>query len=228
MKLFDKPLNFSKYFKHVVDWNATARNGQHDFSEKAMDFQLSLVEEEIEGKDELLDGYKKLDKVMVLDGLCDVFVTASYLYFQEQGDKDWNPHIEIKMPLESIDYLGQLQYSLKSLESGKAILKDVCALLYQFDGCVTKALDEVLASNDSKFPKVFTLKDMDIFYDHNGNETDPEVECRQIERRSEGRYTGVSYIIVGEGEERRFIFKSDKGKIVKPASFFEPDLAKYC
>lgn len=226
MNLFAKPLDFTRYFNHVVEWNATARKGVHDFSQEAMDFQLSLVQEEVEGENELLEGYENVNKVMVLDGLCDTFVTASYLYFQERkGDAG---DIIIPVPSASIDYLTQLQYSLKGLKSGREILKDVCALLYQFDGCVTKALTEVLASNDSKFPKVFTLSGMDIFYDHNGNETDPEVECRQIEQRSEGRYTGVNYIIVGEGNERRFIFKSDKGKIVKPSSFFEPNLAKYC
>lgn len=224
MNLFAKPLDFTRYFNRVVEWNATARNGEHDFSTQAMDFQLTLVEEEAE---ELVEAYKDLDKVMALDALCDVFVTASYLYFQERKGQT-GELIAIPAPAASIDYATQLNYSLKGLKSGREVLKDVCALLYQFDGCVTKALDEVLASNDSKFPKVFTFQDMDIFYDHNGNETDPEVECRQIERRSEGRYTGVTYIIVGEGDDRRFIFKSDKGKIVKPASFFEPDLAKYC
>lgn len=224
MTLFSKPLDFTPYFNRVVEWNATARNGKHDFSTQASDFQLTLVEEEYE---ELLEAYDTNDKVLALDALCDVFVTASYLYYQERQGQT-GESIAIPAPAASINYATQLNYSLKGLKSGREALKDVCALLYQFDGCVTKALTEVLSSNDSKFPKVFTFQGMDIFYDHNGNETDPEVECRQIERRSEGRYTGVNYIIVGEGDNRRFIFKSDKGKIVKPASFFEPNLKQFC
>jgi hypothetical protein len=230
---FYKPLDFTKYFERVVDWNATARNGKHDFSQKAKDFQLTLVQEEIK---EFFDAVETNNKVLALDGLCDTFVTASYLYFQQKGGENIKPLI-IKSPNDNIDYVRSLKLSMQTLEIGFPgpegldaldVLKTTCTLLYNFDGCTTKALEEVLDSNDSKFPKVYNVKGMDIFYDLNGNETDPEVECRQIERRSEGRYAGVNYIIVGEGSDRRFIFKSDKGKIVKPYSFFEPNLAQFC
>lgn len=223
--LFSKPLDFTEYFNRVVQWNAIARGGVHVFSEEVEDFQLTLVQEEAE---ELVEAYEEGDKVKALDALCDVFVTAAYLAFLQGQDKNWKAKIVISVPSASIDYARQLHYSWEALKNGRAALNDVCALLYQFDGCVTKALEEVLSSNDSKFPNVHTIQGIDVFYDSNGNETDPEVECRQIERRSEGRYTGVTYTIVGEGDERSFIFKSDKGKIVKPSSFWEPNLEQFC
>lgn len=226
--LFNKSLDFTEQFTRVVEWNALARNGQHDFSEAAMDFQYSLVGEEIEGKDEMLDGYKNNDKKMYLDGLCDTFVTSAYLYFQEIADKNWKPELTISMPSPSVDYLKQLQYSYKAIVSGALTLKDACALLFLFDGCSSEALNEVLNSNDSKFPPVLTDEKGEYFLDVQGKRKDPKRECKAIEKRSEARYEGVTYSIVGEGDNRKFIFKSNKGKIVKPCSFFEPNLSQFC
>lgn len=228
--LFSKPLNFSEYFEHVVNWNLIARNGVHDFSESTDSFQLELVVEEA---NELFEAYEKADKVMALDGLCDIFVTAAYKTFLEKGDKNWKPEIIISMPSASIDYAKQLKYSLYGLKEGRAVLNDVCALLYQFDGFVTGALSEVLASNDSKFPKVSVdpqngVEGVCVPTEGNPEYHTPEDMCSWIERKSKGRYTGVGYIIVGEGNDRRYVFKSDKGKIVKPATFFEPNLSQYC
>lgn len=226
MTLFCKPLDFTPFFNRVVSWNATARNGEHDFSTKAKDFQLSLVLEEYEGEDELLDGYNTLNKAMVLDALCDVFVTASYLYYQQaEGKVD---SVIIPVPDTNFDYVFSLSNSIKGTYSGKDAVMNACALLYMFDGNSTKGLIEVLNSNDSKFPEVVNKDGVKLFYDRHGYEVDPDVECRQIEARNAGRYTGVSYIIVQDNGVERFIFKSDKGKIVKPSSFFEPDLEKYC
>lgn len=227
MNLFAKPLDFTRYFNRVVEWNAIARNGEHDFSEEAKAFQLTLVNEEFSGKDELVDGYNTLNKEMVLDALCDIFVTSAYLYFQE-CEGNVLSQIEIAAPSSSIDYFNQLKYSIEGLGSGRETVKDVCALLYQFDGCVTKALDEVLNSNDSKFPKFGHGLDGEPVFYVNGLPVSAQQECKDIEERSDGRYTGVTYSVVGEGDDKKFIFKSDKGKIVKPCSFFEPNLSKFC
>lgn len=226
MTQFCKPIDYTPFFNRVVAWNATARNGQHDFSEVAQAFQLSLVLEEFEGENELMDGYNTQNKAMVLDALCDVFVTASYLHYQQAEGKVNN--VVIPVPDTNFDYVFSLSNSIKGTYSGKDAVMNACALLYMFDGNSTKGLIEVLNSNDSKFPEVVNKDGMKLFYDVNGYEVDPEVECRQIEARNAGRYTGVSYIIVQDNGVERFIFKSDKGKIVKPSSFFEPDLEKYC
>lgn len=226
MTQFCKPLDYTPFFNRVVAWNATARNGQHDFSQEAKDFQLSLVLEEYEGEDELLDGYKTSNKAMVLDALCDVFVTASYFYYQQKGGDV--SELKFHAPDANFDYVFSLECALKGTHNGYEALLSACSLLYMFDGNSTKGLIEVLDSNDSKFPEVITKDGMKVFYDVNGYEVDPEVECRQIETRNAGRYTGVSYIIINDNGTERFIFKSDKGKIVKPSSFFEPDLEKYC
>lgn len=226
MTQFCKPTDYTPFFNRVIAWNATARNGQHDFSQEAQDFQLSLVLEEFEGEDELMDGYNTRNKAMVLDALCDVFVTAAYLQFQQaNGNVD---RLVLPTPDPNFDYVFSLSTSIKGLKSGEEAVRSVSALLYMFDGNSTKGLTEVLNSNDSKFPEVVNKDGMKLFYDVNGYEVDPEVECRQIEARNAGRYTGVSYIIVQDNGVERFIFKSDKGKIVKPSSFFEPDLQKYC
>jgi hypothetical protein len=79
---------------------------------------------------------------------------------------------------------------------------------------VEGAFKEVAASNLSKFIKVsgeLTLDQMAQFDD----------ECKEIE--SQGHYSGVTWSRKGD----YVVFTDGNGKIVKPSSYFEPDLEKF-
>lgn len=215
-----KPVDFSPYFKRVVAWNATAREGKHDFSDDTLDLQYKLVNEEVNELEKAID---LSDKVEVLDALCDIFVVGSYFHFlQHKGElKDFS--FTILNPLSGIDYYTSLIYDFKTLENGLMLTQDVCALLYQFDGFYTKALTEVLDSNDSKFPEL----------SHFGKQKSKREaklleECKAIEEKSkdreEGAYTGVTYRICGD----KVVFLDSNGKIMKPSTFKKPNLKPFC
>lgn len=211
-----KSLDYSKYFKAVVEWNATARGGKHDFSDETLLLQKKLVQEEI---DELELAVIQKDKVEVLDALCDIFVVGSYYYYlQSQGDiKD--PSFNILTPLSGIDYYTSLIFDFKTLDNGFMLTQDVCALLYQFDGFSSAGLNAVLESNDSKFPDV-----NDFGKQKNKREEKLKYECKAIEERSEGRYTGITYEILGN----KVVFLDSNLKIMKPSTFKPVNLKPFC
>lgn len=211
---FMKSFDFTKPFQQVVEWNAIARNGKHDFSEEAIDFQYTLIEEEF--KELMDDGIKKKNKKEVLDALCDLFVVGSYHAYQINKGK--MNSCEISCLLKT-DYLDTLEYDVKHTKSSVLILEDVMVLLYQFGGDTEGALQEVIRSNYTKFPTKEELKA------HYGklNEEKLQEECKRIETSSEGRYTGVTYKKV----KGHYVFLSDKGKILKPITFESPNLTPY-
>lgn len=226
--MFSKSLDFSNDFIHVVNWNAIARNCKHDFKKQTIDNQLIFVKEEM--TEMIEDGIAKEDKVMYLDGLCDMFVTGAYWYFLQNEGKPKNFSLDLATlgSLESIDWVTAVKHDF-SQDSSFMFLQSTCVLLYKFNGNSEAALKEVLASNDSKFPYAKTINGFKVYIDRNGNEVDPEVECRQIELRFKGKHTGVHYEIVKDFEKKeRFIFWNDKSKVVKPSSFFEPNLKQFC
>lgn len=211
-----KPLDFSKYFKRVVEWNATARGGKHDFSDKTLNKQKELVAEEIK---ELKEAIDISDTVEVLDALCDIFVVASYYHFLQMNGELKDLSLKILTPLSGIDYYTSMIYDFETLDNGLMVTSDVCALLYQFNGFATAALEEVLSSNDSKFPKVEKFGKQKV-----KRELALNNECAMIETRSEGRYSGVKWEIRGD----RVVFLDDTGKIMKPFTFKSPNLKPFC
>lgn len=212
-----KSLDYSKYFKAVVEWNATARGGKHDFSDETLLLQKKLVQEEI---DELELAIIQSDKVEVLDALCDIFVVGSYYYYlQAQGDIKDPSFFSILTPLSGIDYYTSLIFDFKTLDNGFMLTQDVCALLYQFDGFSSAGLNAVMESNDSKFP------DVSVFgKQKNKREEKLKEECKAIEERSEGRYTDVKYSIRGN----KVVFLDSNKKIMKPSSFKPVNLKLFC
>lgn len=80
------------------------------------------------------------------------------------------------------------------------------------DEIFNNAFNAVMESNYSKFP---LIEEIDS----------PEQECKDIEERSNGRYTGVTFKTVEDNEgNKRYVFKDSNGKIVKPKTYKEPVL----
>lgn len=212
--------NFKPYIDHVINWNGIFRNHVHSFDEATIAFQKSLVKEEL---DELAEAIAKNDRVEALDALIDIFVTCSYWAFLEN---EQIPSADVS------DFIVGNSLNFEDLHNahkyGKPnmLLVMTCDLLYNFDGALHKSMMEVLNSNDSKFPQVIEVDGLKVFM-VDGLEFDPQEECKMIELRSKSRYTGVTYKIVKDGDEERFVFFSDKGKILKPCTFKEPNLKQY-
>lgn len=204
--------DFTWAFSRVVEWNKVARDGKHIFDDKTISFQKKLVEEETK---ELFDAIDAKDKVEALDALCDMFVVGSYWYFLQNKDNKPSSYIA-SIPLHGVDYVKAAKFDIEQ-DSSYLFMMSVTSMLLKFEGNVKGALEEVLSSNDSKFPLV---QDSDAL-------ASPEDTCRWIESENEGRYTGVTAKIIGKGKDKRYVFLDSNGKIMKPKTFFKPDLTKF-
>lgn len=80
------------------------------------------------------------------------------------------------------------------------------------DEIFSNVFDLVMESNYSKFPMITEIDS-------------PDQECKDIEERSNGRYTGVTFKTVEDNEgNKRYVFKDSNGKIVKPKTYKDPVL----
>ncbi len=219
LSFVNKPTDFYKYVKHVIEWNKIAGDGKHDFSHTKIAAQKRFVKEEF---DELIDkGIKRGNKIEVIDGLADLVVTVGYwMYLRD-------PHL-IENSCKLIHY-GMGNNYIKLLENDIIndrpweAMQSVMALCHQVDFKVDATIREVLRSNDSKIP---TLQE---FTDKHYNTTrigglDLDsmllLECRMIEESSNGRYEGVTYQLCGD----HVVFREKGSKIVKPSLFSEANL----
>lgn len=175
-----------KGFARVLDFNLTAR-GKHDFSPKAVQFQKTLVNEEME---ELMEAIYARDRTEVIDALCDLFVVGTYwhflakmndhlegvseeeLYVTREGSlrRSLYQMVEEDSVREVEDYLASGRFGGESPGYLVSRLKDsidsdfshttvtlIAELLRSLNFDHETALDQVLSSNDSKLPKYATL-----------------------------------------------------------------------
>lgn len=203
---FQKSTDFTKFSNMIIDWNATGRQGKHDFSEKTIDFQKKLVKDEL---DEMMEAFENKDATELLKEMCDVFVVASYWHFLTTGKKE-KPQVLMLPALYDIDYFTQIKYDFETLESPYLVLQDIMILLNSFNADTTSALLEVIDSNYSKFPFTSEIYNTDI-------------ECKRIEEEFKGRYKGVTVQTFND----HLIFKSDAGKILKPVTYRDADVKKF-
>ncbi len=214
-------LDFGWAFNRVIEWNKTARDGKHVFDDSTIALQKKLVKEET---DELEDAIDLQDKIESLDALCDMFVVGAYWYFLQNKEMKHGGYLA-STPLDSIDYVAAAKFDIEN-DSSAMFMLAVTSMLLKFDGNIRDALEEVLSSNDSKFPNVENnngLEGMSV-----GDEyITPKEMCDWIENVNEGRYTKISYKIVGKGENRRYVFLDSNNKIMKPKGFFKPDLTSF-
>jgi len=215
---------------HVVTWNSvavSARGGAFTPLNKQFDF----LEEEY---DETIKALAEGDMVEVVDGVCDMFVVASYAFWLTlKGNKDHVDDDSIKSLISLCKYNPGVSFSLVELEMAIAeerkaykALEQVIALAYSLDINLGYNLNEVLASNDSKYPTMAELRaELDKQWANIKTLSDDEVlahEAKQIEAREGGKYSGV-YAVLNEATGQ-YVFLTDAGKIVKPITFRKPKI----
>lgn len=229
-KLSDREF-FQNAAKRVIEWNFVAR-GKHEFDAATVAFQKKLVKEEF---DELVeDGIKGLNKVLVVDAVCDIFVVGVYWSVLETlKEVSDNLRIEgLRFAIQDVNNAidpSLMKYDdmtlyVKMMEEGLEkdnpyrVLEGCIGLMLGLDFDYRKALTEVLDSNDSKIPTIAQFHDSvgyDLTLDDN-----IQIESVKIENRNFGRYTGVS----GKVIDGRIVFKDGNGKIMKPCTFQEARL----
>ncbi len=198
--------------------------------------------------EEMLELSRATTEVEVLDAVTDIFVVVAQLwgtYREDEGDIDLK-YVSTLNRLDIPSYLRKTQ-SVLNMSSGKeravsalgywAKLADTLQEENRFP--IQEAITEVTASNWSKFPTIGNLREK-----YGEELSDQELlasECKWIE---ENRKECASVVgnIVDEGvdldahvatkareDSRRVSFRKDggKGKIVKPSTYFEPNLKQY-
>ncbi len=216
LETMSKPDNMIAYGHRVAQWNEVARIGRGGMSTD-IKLQTNLIKEELS---ELIEALSSSDKAEVIDAACDLFVVSSYALRLVQWDTEkWEscmvPSDTVELQIGSL--LDLVHKDKLKISDYAEILKQVVALCYKLDINLGYNMEEVLNSNDSKFPTITQL--LVKYPDYKDKELEMlEFECKEIERRSKGRYNSVIHVQVGE----RVAFMDGNGKIMKPITFVEP------
>lgn len=226
-----RPKTLLPYALRVSEWNRVAmlaRGGK----DTDINLQVSFIKEEFE---ELCTALETNDCVEVVDAACDLFVVASYAMLLQAGrGSEFDNLLKFRLGFN----FGDLSYNLYArpvtTSSLADILRDVVALCFELDTNLTYNMEQVLSSNDSKYPY---KRDIVALHNTDGEKrSDVEclrLECLAIEERSksrpEGAYTGVYSVLVEDLHEPamsgpRVVFFDAKGKIMKPGTFVEPKI----
>jgi hypothetical protein len=223
VEFFAKPYNFGEFYKAVISWNLLFREGVADFSEGAIEFQKKLVQEEFK---EALAEYENKNKAGFLAELIDLAVVGIYWDYLRTKDElipfgktkhdTWYVTSGLSTSYyaqEFISHNGVAEYI--EYDNSYLLLLNVFALIKEFDANVSGAIKAILAANESKFPYVESVMN-------------PILEAEQIEKASNGRYTGIWYkIIVDKDGKERYIFLDSNHKVMKPTSFKKADITKF-
>lgn len=212
-----RPTSLIKYAKHVVDWNSVAASAKGEFT--PLEKQWEFVGEELE---ETVTALIENDRKEVVDGACDLFVVASYAYwlsnnYSLSSEKylTYNPDLKFS-PGKALDAFANDDY--------EEMLKLSTALLFGLDMQLDKNMSSVLHSNDTKYPYRINIENL---YPGTSYPEALRQECKAIEERSKGRYTGVYFrevddIGTPDISGPRIVFFDSNGKIMKPSTFKEP------
>lgn len=210
---------FTSYCWEVVAWNKVSRGGEHVFSPEEEVKQLDYCLEEIQ---ETLEAYEEGNLVEVLDGLADCLVTLSYLIaLGREGDVQCFEFIKGGfVPDNTNNFYQRLAGSYQRLSTDYPMLIDAEVALLDVIGAlnsindqwnesvdVVGVIEEVLDSNWSKFPHL--------------DQVIPMEECKWIEEHR-GK-EGVTYSVIGN----KVVFRDKGGKIMKPSTFKEPNIAQH-
>lgn len=217
---------FNQQIQGVIDWNAVARNMTHTFTQADIDAQTGYVHEEIK---ETIGALATNNTVELMDGAGDIFVTLVYKYFLMRGEfkGDFVPEVltseELTEPRLREDYLIFAASTLLTNNLYADSNNDMqynMELLYFFLNTIEEwygvdihaIIDEVMRSNWSKFP---------IYqegFDYRGM-------CRVIELARLKQNVDFSIVLVNDDVRVAFRDKFGQGKIMKPATFIEPNIA---
>ncbi|QYC52487.1 hypothetical protein [Salmonella phage SSBI34] len=231
-------------FSRVREFNLTARKG-HDYSEEMIDRQKSFCVEEL---NELKDALLNKDRKETIDALADLFVVVSYWDFLKKLKVEAELLDNIEDAIDAavdyseialdpgtwahdslVDLVRILSSSINSFGESHFAFRAICTILHNVDLDIEEVLEEVLSSNESKIPTIEQFKEGFISSRYGvvkgGLSVDDmiSIEAEALNKHHAGRYKGIR----GEVFGNRVVFKDDKGKIMKPCTFFEPNLEKY-
>ena len=216
-------MNINQFKRHVLDvyqMNRLAKEIVHQ-DPLLLQQQQGYVDSEIQ---ETQEAIKNSDIVEIMDGIADIFVTASFwacLNLPNEKSIDDAIEQEIKTHLEE---MSQSSYFLTQLNQDN-IFAHLFYVLHFLDHAVqtqwedydkrthenmmSQVLDEVLRSNLSKFPLIGSLT--------------PEEIQASIEHIQTSK--GVKEVLVKERLGRWVFIDASNGKFQKPLCFIEPDLS---
>lgn len=192
-------------------------------------FRLTLIREELYGKNELVDSMQRDDRVGVLDGVCDVLYVVYGAMATYGLEPDDYVHVVTKHDT-NFPTAGRTNYLIRSLHNvvdkyerdvfndnlyeirraTESLISLVYSIADEFNLDVVGAFEEVHSSNMSKF----------CFTEHDAE------HAIQI-RLNEGKADYLDAKVVQLNDEYFGIKRAGDGKILKPLSFFEPSLASF-
>lgn len=232
---FNRPVSLTALSERVIQWNFIANNESFANEEANRSKQWELVEEEA---DELFKAASDNDAVELLDAVCDLFVVSSYGLFLDRLKGVGSNIREAKKELFRDSVAKETSVSILELESIIYDSKSVYQAfrwsvdaLYSLSVNSIEAFNEVMDSNDSKFPTKAEFHAAAVTVGHGSNpDKHFELECRRIEEMSGGRYKGITHKLINDPAKPGFfrvVFRDDSGKIMKPCTFRSPQLGKY-
>lgn len=215
-----KPSDLCAYAEHVVEWNHVAYRARNNVA-TPFDLQWGFIREEF---NELVDALRVGDRIETVDAACDLFVVASYACQLKSPEY----LREACTPSPTLTFtIGDLEHNLYgNMKDPVYVLKLVTALCYRLDINLDYNMQQVLHSNDTKYPYLQDV--LALWPDKEHNEA-LRLECKAIEDRSNGRYSGVRCHKVYNAKDPnstdpRLVFFDNKGKIMKPSTFESPKI----
>ena len=202
--------NWDNFYKEVITWNLAFRPEGYIFTQEDIDLQHKLVLEEF---NECLEELKKGDVYSLKKELVDLIVVSSFADYIKNKQEQFFPDNEAS------------QYSLSDvhnwidLHEYTWISQFACAVLEKL-GNFQYITDGILKANWSKIPTVEEFLEQSAdYYGHKILDVRIEHECKMIEDKSEGRYSGVTCKEVEIKGNKHLIFTDNNGKIMKPSTF---------
>lgn len=203
-------------------------------STKLGKFRLRLIDEEINGKNELIDSVDDDNAVGIIDGLCDIlYVTYGAMAAFGMQPIEYNAQAEPDPSKPSILDIGSAWYHTKHIKGAYEQLER--GLLSTDEKTVRSALDNLVkgvyffgnASNynlNDAFAEVHSSNMSKFCSSH-------EEAWNTIRAKADGEKYGedindVKKVDV-DGTEYYIIVRTSDGKVMKGPNFFEPDLSKF-
>jgi predicted HAD superfamily Cof-like phosphohydrolase len=199
---------------------------------KVGNFRLSLIKEEMAGKNELFDSINNDNLTGILDGICDVLYVA-YGALATFGIEPAiyeipinTPHGKL-LPMSTASVMmkyindsyektqrGLLMGDMRTIQSGlNSLIYNTIDLSIQHGFDLAGAFNEVHASNMAKFCKSSKECAESIFQRRKEKPEDYDgAEGHEVQ------VNGTSYFVIRRAKD---------GKVLKGAGFFEPDLTKF-
>ena len=206
-------------------------------STKIADFRTALIEEEIYGKDELIESIQRDDLVGIVDGLCDIlYVTygaiATYgismndfkLFVREPGStgklmfKHDAHYLERALTNAFQQYQRGVEVGdMTTISRGlTGIILEVNRIAEACNVDIIGGFEEVQASNMSKFCTSNYSANLSITERIAANDKNSEF------------YVGAKVVVLENNGKSFFIIqRASDGKILKGIDFFEPDLTQF-